>query len=119
VEKGLSLFVACIGIASPVAAASDNAGLPRRADVSGALNQAAEDRFLTYLDQFSPASVAGHVIPVNKVSDLACVIRPGQAVDCHFAAHYENKIVYHTATLSRDGDRWRIIDDHIVDAPPR
>ena len=114
----LHLFIGYVVFLGAPAVARDKAALPDRADVIAAVNRAGEDRLVAYLKQYPAGSVTGHVVPARKLSQLSCVSDQNAAsVDCHFAAHYHDKIVYHIATLTRDGDAWRIVDDHRIDIP--
>jgi hypothetical protein len=118
VRYRLHLFISCVIFLGAPAVARDKAALPDRADVIAAVNRAGEDRLVAYLNQYPVGSVTGHVIPARKLLQLLCVSdRNAASVDCHFAAHYHDKIVYHIATLTRDGDVWRIVDDHMIDIP--
>lgn len=92
---------------------------PSKKDILAALDAQAEAELTSWLDQYSPGSAIGHIIPVKKISDLFCEVNieftSEHFVSCHFVAHYGTKLVYHIATLRMAEAGWRIIADKTVD----
>ena len=101
----------------PARAGDRTHALPGRAEVIAAMEQAETARLVAYLQQFPPGTATGHIVHVRRLSELICVAgdAPGRA-DCHFVTQSGNERIYHIAALTRDGEGWRIVEDHMVRA---
>ncbi|MCB2088171.1 MAG: hypothetical protein KDD98_05005 [Sphingomonadaceae bacterium] len=89
---------------------------PSRATITAVLNQQAEGDFFAYLSsQPSDSVVAGHIVPVERVSNLACnnhiTGTPRTIVECRYFSHSASGQVRHISTFELDGKAWRLVDD--------
>jgi hypothetical protein len=92
---------------------------PSRTAIMTALNQQAEDDFVAYLNLQPPASAAGHIIPIVRISNLACDIRSlGKSqlsAECRYVAYSALGRGGHISTFELDGKRWRLVGDRTME----